>query len=228
MGGQACVLYGAAEFSRDCDIAIVCDPQNIGRLRSALAELQAEQIAVPPFETENLVRGHAVHFRCKAPQVENLRIDVMAKMRGVAHFAELWARRTTVEDDSGTRIEVMALPDLIAAKRTQRDKDWPMLRRLVEAHYAEHALRSTVEDVRFWLTNLRTPTLLIQLAAKHPDSAANLVRTRPLLETAIAGDMDQLATALSNEELNERKADQEYWRPLKTELESMRRERRNQ
>jgi hypothetical protein len=25
MGGQACVLYGGAEFSRDCDIAILCD-----------------------------------------------------------------------------------------------------------------------------------------------------------------------------------------------------------
>lgn len=26
MGGQACVLYGAAEFSRDTDIAILPDP----------------------------------------------------------------------------------------------------------------------------------------------------------------------------------------------------------
>jgi hypothetical protein len=25
MGGQACVFYGAAEFSRDCDIVIVAD-----------------------------------------------------------------------------------------------------------------------------------------------------------------------------------------------------------
>ncbi len=26
MGGQACVFYGGAEFSRDCDIAILCEP----------------------------------------------------------------------------------------------------------------------------------------------------------------------------------------------------------
>ena len=25
MGGQACVFYGAAEFSQDCDIVIVAD-----------------------------------------------------------------------------------------------------------------------------------------------------------------------------------------------------------
>ena len=41
MGGQACVFYVAAEFSRDCDIAILCEPQNLSRLQAALDELQA-------------------------------------------------------------------------------------------------------------------------------------------------------------------------------------------
>lgn len=34
MGGQACVLYGAAEFSRDTDLAILASPANLARLRS--------------------------------------------------------------------------------------------------------------------------------------------------------------------------------------------------
>ena len=42
MGGQACVFYGAAEFSRDTDLAIVADAANLARLRRALADLQAE------------------------------------------------------------------------------------------------------------------------------------------------------------------------------------------
>ena len=50
MGGQACVLYGAAEFSRDTDLAILASPANLARLRRALIDLQAEVIAVPPFE----------------------------------------------------------------------------------------------------------------------------------------------------------------------------------
>jgi hypothetical protein len=29
MGGQACVFYGAAEFSRDTDFAIVADVSNL-------------------------------------------------------------------------------------------------------------------------------------------------------------------------------------------------------
>ena len=33
MGGQACVLYGAAEFSRDTDLVILADARNLARLR---------------------------------------------------------------------------------------------------------------------------------------------------------------------------------------------------
>ena len=117
MGGQACVFYGAAEFSRDCDIAILCQPQNLSRLRQALDELGARTIAVPPFEVDYLLRGHAVHFRCQAPDVENIRLDVMARMRGVAAFYELWSRRTSLEDQAGVTIEIMSLPDLLAAKK---------------------------------------------------------------------------------------------------------------
>jgi hypothetical protein len=63
MGGQACVLYGAAEFSRDADIAVLSEPDNLRQLAAALDRLQAEPIAVPPFEAKYLLRGHAVHFR---------------------------------------------------------------------------------------------------------------------------------------------------------------------
>lgn len=57
MGGQACVLYGAAQFSRDTDIVIALDPGNISTLQQALDDLQAEQIAVPPFEVEQMRHG---------------------------------------------------------------------------------------------------------------------------------------------------------------------------
>ena len=38
MGGQACVFYGAAEFSRDTDLAVVADAINLARLRKALEQ----------------------------------------------------------------------------------------------------------------------------------------------------------------------------------------------
>ena len=54
MGGQACVLYGAAEFSRDVDLALLPDPSNLDRLTAATADLQTETVAVPPFAMEHL------------------------------------------------------------------------------------------------------------------------------------------------------------------------------
>jgi hypothetical protein len=63
MGGQACVFYGAAEFSRDLDLLILAEAANLANLRAALG---------------------------------GLRTDIMAVLRGVGPFEELWARRTTI------------------------------------------------------------------------------------------------------------------------------------
>ena len=96
MGGQACVFYGAAEFSRDTDLAILASKDNFARLSKSLKGLQAEVIAVPTFEARYLRRGHAVHFRCHNAEAFGMRVDVMTKMRGVESFPKLWTRRTTL------------------------------------------------------------------------------------------------------------------------------------
>lgn len=54
MGGQACVLYGGAEFSRDTDLAVLASDENAERLLTAMKALNAEVIAVPPFNLEHL------------------------------------------------------------------------------------------------------------------------------------------------------------------------------
>jgi hypothetical protein len=76
-------LYGAAEFSRDIDLALLPSPGNLDRVQSALDDLEAEVIAVPPFSPEHLAEGLAVDFRCARPDVAGLRLDVMTRMRGV-------------------------------------------------------------------------------------------------------------------------------------------------
>ena len=40
MGGQACVFYGAAQVSKDVDLALLAEPANIERLRVALNGLR--------------------------------------------------------------------------------------------------------------------------------------------------------------------------------------------
>jgi hypothetical protein len=225
MGGQACVLFGAAEFSRDTDVAVLAERENLSRLAAALNELQASCIAVPPFAEEYLLRGHAVHFRCGHPEASSVRIDVMSVMRGVAPFEELWQRRTTLEGEGGLQIEVMALADLVQAKKTQRDKDWPMIRRLVEAHYARHRENPNPEQVRFWLREARTAAILRETAQRYPDEVAATAGLRPLLSLAAARDDAGLADALDEEERRQREEDRVYWTPLRAELERLRHRR---
>ncbi len=222
MGGQACVFYGAAEFSRDTDFAILADTANLARLRKALEDLRADPIAVPPFEIKFLKRGHAIHFRCQHPEALRMRVDVMSKMRGVDSFSKLWRRRTTIELPDGTRCDLLSLPDLVQAKKTQGDKDWPMIRRLVEAHYFSHSAKPSAAQIKFWLTELRTPQLLLEVAQAHASLARRLATTRPLLRYAISGKLTQLENAVVTEENRLRAKDKSYWRPLFKELEKLR------
>jgi hypothetical protein len=224
MGGQACVLYGAAEFSRD--LLILADRDNLASLQCALDGLQAEPIAVPPFDVQHLLRGHAVHFRCRRPDVAGLRIDIMAVLRGVDAFGELWNRRTTIHVE-GEDIDLLSAADLIRAKKTQRDKDWPldwtMIRRLVEQNYFERAGEQSARQVEFWLAELRTPELLAQVAAAHPELARS--SGRPAVSATLGNDLEAISLALQAEEFEERRRDREYWEPLRHELEELRRVR---
>ncbi|MCU0915542.1 MAG: hypothetical protein MUC88_13385 [Planctomycetes bacterium] len=222
MGGQACVFYGAAEFSRDTDLLILADTANLARLEAALHDLQAERIAVPPLSLDYLRRGHAVHFRCHQPEAAEMRVPVMSHWRGVEDFEILWGRRTTLTDADGTVYELLSLPDLVQAKKTQRSKDWPMLQRLVEAHYLQHRVEATPQQQRFWLQELRTPELLVEATQRWPELAEQIARQRPLLRVARTGQLDRLREALSAEEQTERQYDRVYWQPLKAELERLR------
>jgi hypothetical protein len=75
MGGQACILYGGAEFSRDVDFAVAVSPDNLRRLQGALRAQNAEPVFFPPLSAAVLKRGHACHFRCGAPATRGLRVD---------------------------------------------------------------------------------------------------------------------------------------------------------
>lgn len=224
MGGQACVFYGAAEFSRDVDLAILAEPENLRRLQEALDELDAEVIAIPAFEAPYLHRGLAIHFRCQAPGVEGLRVDVMTVMRGVDPFPELWERRTTIAIDE-SEADLLSLPDLVKAKKTQRAKDWPMLTRLVEAHWFQNRSDATPARINFWLRECRTPEILCELATLFPAEAATVQSARPALAPALANDLEGVEETLEQERRDEVAADKAYWIPLRQELERLRRAR---
>ena len=221
MGGQACVFYGAAEFSRDLDLLILADPANLEALRHALRDLDAESIAVSPFDPEFLEKGHTLHFRCRREDVAGLRIDVMSRYRGGQDFEELWQRRTTLEIEA-EEVDLLSLPDLVVAKKTQMDKDWPMLSRLIERAYFDLPLSPSELQIEFLLMELRSPELLRELTSRYPEFAARLGSRRLAIFVASSGDLAAISKAIGAEESVEREKDRDYWRPLKTEMERLR------
>ncbi|MFN2324879.1 MAG: hypothetical protein ABR551_03255 [Gemmatimonadales bacterium] len=218
------MLYGAAEYSRDLDLAVLATPPALPALIAALDALHATVIAVPPFEVQYLERGHAVHFRIPDDTAAPLRVDIMSRLRGVDPFPVLWERRTTIalpdpEGGEEVLVEVLALEDLVAAKKTQRDKDWPMLRRLVDASYA--AARDgdiTEAQVSFWLAELRSPAFLAELVARCPDAAERSLR--PAVQALLRG--QDVEAALAAEQAAIMAEDRAYWAPLRRELEALR------
>ena len=226
MGGQACVFYGAAQFSKDVDFLILAKEENFEGLHAALGDLNAVRIAIPRFDPRVLDRGHAVHYRCKAGGVEGLRVDVMTKLRDLPDFSVLWSRRTTLTESNGDEIHLLSVPDLVDAKKTQRSKDGPMISALVEGHYEQHASEPNPHRIEFWLRESRVADRLLDLAARFPGEAAAMVSARPLLSLAITPDLPRLREALDAEVRAEQEKDRIYWEPLKREMEEFRRAER--
>ena len=220
--GQACIFYGAAEFSKDVDFVVLADSGNFERLEKAADALAAETIAVPPFDIRHFDEGLAVHLRCTAPPCNDLRVDLMSRLRGVEAFPLLWERRTVIEFDDFA-IDLLGVRDLIASKKTQRAKDWPMIQRLVEVHFQERRDAPVAADIDLWLRELRTVELLLETASRFADVAGTLAAERPLLRLAIAGDEALLRRALVDEIEAEKERDRLHWEPLKARLGELRR-----
>lgn len=104
----------------------------------------------------------------------------MSTLRGCDPFEELWPRRTTIQDpDANFSYEVLAIEDLARAKKTQRDKDWPMIRRLVEAHYDENQDTPNDAMINFLLRESRTPSMLAELLYRFPERFAAVASSGP-------------------------------------------------
>jgi len=226
MGGQACVFYGAAQVSKDEDLVLLADAANFQRLHRALEALNARRIAVPRFDPDALARGHAVHFRCGAPGVEEMRIDIMTRLRDLPDFSVLWERRTVISGDAGDEFHLLSVPDLVKAKKTQRTKDWPIIELLVAVHYRENGATPRSDWVEFWLRQARTPELLEELVQRFPAEARVQTERHPLLRLALSGQSELLREALDAEARAEQAKDRAYWAPLKAELEGFRRAER--
>lgn len=220
IGGQACIIYGAVEFSKDSDFVILLSSDNLKRIAKALKELNAEQIYVPSLKEEYLSKGHACHFRAGMSEAKGIRIDIMSKMRGCNSFEKLWEKRKRVRIE-GRIINIISLKDLVQSKKTQRDKDWLMLKRLIEIDIL-NTQQPALGRIKWWFLECRTPELLVKILERYPHLAKECSKKRPLLKYAIEKSLEKLDSSLLEEEKIERYKDKLYWEPLRKELEQLR------
>lgn len=213
-----------AEFSRDIDFSILASANSLKLWNKALKELQAEPIFFPPFKLEYLQRGHVCHFRCHHPEADGFRVDVLGHLRGCADFPTLLERCNVFELPLSGEVTVISLPDLVDSKKTRRDKDWVMLRRLVEVDYINRRETATEEDILFWLRKCRTLKYLRELAMSSPHLVLK-VKNRPWLKKILESSDDTVEDAIEQEMKKIKQEDEIYWKPLIRELETMRQER---
>lgn len=129
IGGQAAIIYGAADFTQDVDIWIRPDVTNFRKLLRALASCRAHiHKLTPPLTLHWARRGHGFHFivpvlRSRVP------VDVMARPPRVGRF-DVARKRARIEDTDWGRLRVVGEEDLVLLKRTNRPQDYAVISRL--------------------------------------------------------------------------------------------------
>ncbi|EIP99177.1 putative nucleotidyltransferase [Opitutaceae bacterium TAV1] len=123
IGGFAAVTHGSSYVTQDIDICALLTPENVSRLRQALAEWNPRHRMTPQ-------RLSFLQYPADDQPVKNLYlqtdkgvIDILSSVMGVGEFERLKQQAEEIEVD-GTRFRVMSLRDLISAKEALgREKD---------------------------------------------------------------------------------------------------------
>lgn len=170
--GLACVHYGVAETTKDCDL--LCHPESFDELLKLLTKTKADGLPCryrghisPPLDPRWHRGGWTSHFEWDTcPQVTTLDVFGQAVRQSSPWEHEL----------SGLYASMNVVAEM---KRTDRDKDWPFITSL-----GTNMLRA--RDARGWLHLFDADALLeMQEESSIP---TEMVAVRPVLKLAIKRD----------------------------------------
>lgn len=170
--GLACVHYGIAETTKDCDL--LCHTDAFGKLLRVLSETRLEGHSCryrghisPPLDARWHLGGWTSHFEWDVP-THAITLDVFGC---AVRQSSPWER-----DLSGLYAGMNVVAEM---KRTNRDKDWPFINSL-----GTEMLRA--RDPRGWL-HLFDAEPLSELREEF-DIPSELLSVRPVLQLALDRD----------------------------------------
>ncbi len=123
VGGFAAVTHGSSYVTRDVDICLLLTPENVAKLRTALADWNPKHRMTPQRLSFLTHPGQGESVQNLYLQTDMGVVDILSSVLGVGDFTRLKQNAETIEVD-GRGYSVMSLPDLIAAKEALgREKD---------------------------------------------------------------------------------------------------------
>ncbi len=185
--GQAVVWYRLTMMSKDGDWIVREDAAACDRVRSVLATHGARYRAGAPLAVDWLAGGWSSHFEFTGTRGYRVRCDFVSRPARVdrAAVAAMFTRDTKGD------LPVVDLPSLIAIKRTQRAKDYPVIGALARLLPPDQEIESTTD-----------PDRVIELARSHGAKSAREVvvlaragRARDDIVVALAKELDRTQQA---------------------------------
>lgn len=123
VGGFAAISHGSSYLTRDVDICTVLTPENVSKLRDALADWNPKHRMTPQKLSFLIYPSAGQPLNNLYLQTDRGVLDVISSVLGVGDFARLRQQAEEVEVD-GQPYQVISLADLITAKEAMgREKD---------------------------------------------------------------------------------------------------------
>jgi hypothetical protein len=228
ISGQACVLYGASQFTEDIDFWIQPKQQNFRAFLRAMAQMKATVYKLTPPITQAYIRkGHGFHFKVD----RDWYIDVMGKPPRVGDFQRAFRKARKISTEWGM-LTVVAQEDLVLLKRTNRPGDYETISNLVRQRLSEEP---TSRVLRWALSNTFDIADLVDFslqAAEKIEKWPSRAAVQALLplhkgkthipEKKIRRASDYLLKEMA--ELQEK--GRRYWKPIIADLKNLQRSNR--
>ena len=196
--GQACVYYRLAFQSKDGDWLMNLDQGDMDHVLSVLSSHGARfRVGSVPLSVKWHDGGWSSHLEFSRGS-ERLRTDFVGRPPRIAD-KRLMAMWREIHRAAAPVTDIL---DLIQIKKTQREKDWPII----------GSLSARLQDPKDVLLHSTSPTRLLAFAADHPELLEELARQRPLLLATTSGSADAVRREIMTERMAAMDADRHRMR----------------